>query len=71
MNNLDQFLINTYGYNPDARNQIQTYIDQWKSWYIGNVRSFHNYYIYNGKRKVNQKRLYLTSLHLFPLPCSL
>lgn len=56
MNNLDQFLINTYGYNPDARNQIQTYIDQWKSWYIGNVRSFHNYYIYNGKRKVNQKR---------------
>ena len=53
---LDDFLVKQYGYNPDVKNVIQTYIDQWKSWYTGNVKSFHNYYIYNGKRKVNQKR---------------
>jgi len=53
---LDDFLQKTYGYNPEVRNDIQTYIDQWKSWYVGNVKNFHNYYIYNGQRKVNQTR---------------
>ena len=53
---LDDFLVKTYGYNPDVKNVIQTYIDQWKSWYQGNVKSFHNYFIYNGDRKVKQKR---------------
>lgn len=53
---LDDFLVKTYGYNPDVKNVLQTYIDQWKSWYEGNVKNFHNYFIYNGKRKVNQKR---------------
>ena len=54
--NLDDFLVKTYGYNPDVKNTIQTYIDQWKSWYTGNVKSFHNYFIYNGDRKTKQKR---------------
>lgn len=53
---LEDFLVKNYGYNPDVKNNIQTYIDQWTSWYVGNVKSFHNYYIYNGNRKVNQKR---------------
>ena len=53
---LDDFLVKTYGYNPQVKNNIQTYIDQWKSWYKGNVKKFHNYFIYNGNRKVNQKR---------------
>ena len=53
---LDDFLVKTYDYNPDVKNVIQTYIDQWKSWYTGNVKSFHNYYIYNGNKKVRQKR---------------
>lgn len=54
---LEDFLTSTYGYNPDVRNVIQTYIRQWKSWYKGNVRSFHNYYINNGNgRKIPQKR---------------
>ena len=53
---LDDFLVKVYGYNPDVKNIIQTYIDQWKSWYEGNVKSFHNYYIYNGNRKVKQHR---------------
>ena len=53
---LEKFLHDNYNYNPDVRNVLQSYIEQWKSWYAGNVKSFHNYFIYNGKRKVNQKR---------------
>lgn len=53
---LDKFLQDNYGYNPDVRNVLQSYIKQWKSWYAGNVKSFHNYFIYNGKRKIDQKR---------------
>ena len=53
---LDDFLVKTYGYNPEVKNVLQTYIDQWKSWYQGNVKSFHNYFIYNGNKKIKQKR---------------
>ena len=53
---LEDYLQLNYGYNPDVKNVMQTYIDQWKSWYAGNVKSFHNYFIYNGKVKVPQKR---------------
>ena len=53
---LEDFLQTNYGYNPDVKNVMQTYFDQWSSWYKGNVKNFHNYFIYNGKKKVNQKR---------------
>lgn len=53
---LEDFLVKTYDYNLDVKDVLQTYIDQWKSWYKGNVKSFHNYYIYNGNRKVKQQR---------------
>ncbi len=53
---LEDFLQTNYGYNPDVKDVMQTYIDQWKSWYKGNVKNFHNYFIYNGKKKINQKR---------------
>lgn len=53
---LEDFLQTNYNYNPDVKNVLQTYIDQWKSWYQGNVKAFHNYYIYNGNRKIKQKR---------------
>lgn len=53
---LEDFLVKTYQYNPDVKNVLQTYVDQWKSWYEGNVKSFHNYYIYNGQKKIKQKR---------------
>lgn len=56
---LEDFLTRTYGYNADAKKVIQTYINQWKSWYTGNVKSFHNYYIWNGQEKVKQKRFTL------------
>ena len=53
---LEEFLVKTYQYNPEIKNVLQTYVEQWKSWYQGNVKKFHNYFIYNGQNKVNQKR---------------
>lgn len=53
---LEKFLQDTYNYNPEVKDVLSTYVEQWKSWYKGNVKSFHNYYIYNGKKRVNQKR---------------
>lgn len=53
---LEKFLQDNYNYNPDVKDVMASYIDMWSSWYKGSVKSFHNYFIYNGKRKVNQKR---------------
>ena len=53
---LEDFLVKTYNYNTEVKNVLQSYVEQWKSWYRGNVRKFHNYYIWNGQRRVNQKR---------------
>lgn len=53
---LDKFLQENYNYNPEVKDVLSTYVEQWKSWYKGNVKSFHNYYIYNGKRKIKQDR---------------
>ena len=53
---LEKFLQDNYGYNPEVKDIMKSYIDMWSSWYKGSVKSFHNYFIYNGKRKVNQKR---------------
>ena len=56
---LEDFLQTTYGYNPEVKEQLQSYANQWLSWYKGNVMNFHNYFIYNGKTKVKQKRFTL------------
>ena len=53
---LEDFLVKEYDYNPDVKDMLETYINQWRSWYQGNVKSFHNYFIYNGNRKIKQKR---------------
>lgn len=53
---LEKFLQEKYNYNPEIKDAVKGYFKQWKSWYMGNVRSFHNYFIYNGRNKVNQKR---------------
>lgn len=53
---LEKFLQDNYNYNPEVKDIVQTYYDQWKSWYVGNVKNFHNYFIYNGKQKVYQER---------------
>ena len=53
---LEDFLQKNYNYNPEIKDNIKGYIDQWNSWYEGNVKSFHNYFIYNGNRKVKKHR---------------
>jgi len=58
---LEKFLQDNYDYNPDVKNNIQTYINQWASWYKGNVKDFHNYFVYNGNRKLKQQR-YATNM---------
>ena len=53
---LEDFLVKNYGYNPDVKDELKTYASQWLSWYEGNVKDFHNYDIYNGNKKIKQKR---------------
>ena len=53
---LEDFLQREYNYNPDIKNSMKQYYNQWLSWYEGNVKSFHNYYVWNGRKKVNKKR---------------
>lgn len=38
---------------------MKSYIDQWLDWYQGDVKKFHNYTIYNGKKTIQMKRLTL------------
>lgn len=53
---LEDFLKLNYGYDSTIKDNIKTYIEQWRSWYVGNVTSFHNYFVWNGHEKVPQKR---------------
>lgn len=53
---LEKFLQENYNYNPEIKDIMKNYIEGWKSWYKGNVGDFHNYFIYNGKKKVPQQR---------------
>ena len=53
---LEDFLKKEYNYNPEIKDSIKTYIEQWYSWYRGNVRRFHQYYIHNGNKKIRQER---------------
>ncbi len=53
---LEKFLQDNYNYNPEVKDVMKTYINTWASWYKGDVADFHNYFIYNGKRKIDQKR---------------
>lgn len=53
--NLQQFF-SSQGYDISEKLNWETYIDTWNSWYKGKVRKFHNYYIYNGQRKVKMEK---------------
>ena len=44
------------GYEVEWAKDFTRYIDLWRSWYEGNVKSFHNYKVYNGMKRVNVKR---------------
>lgn len=56
---LEKFLQDNYNYNPEVKDNIKTYIEQWKSWYAGNVIDFHNYERYNGQQNVKVRRFTL------------
>jgi len=43
----------------DKLYDMESYINNWLDWYTGNVKSFHNYTIYNGKKQIAMKRLTL------------
>lgn len=53
--NLQQFF-SKQGYDISEKLNWEQYIDIWESWYRGKVRKFHNYYIYNGQRKVKMEK---------------
>lgn len=53
---LEDFLHKEYNYDSNVKNEMASYIEKWESWYKGNVKNFHDYYIYNGQMKVPQKR---------------
>ena len=53
--NLQQFF-SSQGYDISEKLNWEAYIDIWNSWYKGKVRKFHNYYIYNGQRKVKMEK---------------
>ena len=38
---------------------MSSYVDMWHSWYVGKVKGFHNYRVYNGEKYVNCQRLSL------------
>ena len=46
------------GYDTVERN-FYSEIEKWKSWYVANVRRFHRYRVYTGKKYVNCRRLSL------------
>ncbi|WP_298061748.1 phage portal protein [uncultured Rikenella sp.] len=52
---LEKFLQDNYNYNPEIKDQVQSYYETWKSWYQGDTK-FHHYFIYNGKNKIPQTR---------------
>lgn len=53
---IEKFLQDKYNYNSEIKDNIESYIDKWLSWYVSNVKNFHDYFVYNGRRKVPQKR---------------
>ncbi len=53
---LEDFLVQKYNYNKNIKDNMMSYIEQWKSWYKGNVADFHQYRVYNGNKYNNCKR---------------
>lgn len=53
--NLKQFF-SSQGYDISDKLNWEKNIDLWESWYKGKVSKFHNYYIYNGQRRVKMEK---------------
>lgn len=55
--NANEIIKNVTGH--DKLYSMDEYIANWKEWYTGDVKSFHNYTLYNGKKQIAMKRLTL------------
>lgn len=53
---LEDWLTEEYGHDKGARDVWMQRVSDWRSWFIGYNKSFHDYYIWNGKNKINLKR---------------
>lgn len=53
--NLQQFF-QSKGYDITEKLNWDKNIELWDSWYKGKVRKFHNYYIYNGQKRVKREK---------------
>lgn len=56
--NLKEIIGSVGGYNQENLGLYNNsdFLDMWEEWYSGNVKSFHNYKVYNGKKHINLKR---------------
>lgn len=50
-------ILNDFGYDDSIRDQAIKKIENWRSWYVGFNRDFHEYQIYNGKSGIKRRRL--------------
>lgn len=53
------YLEREYGVDRGIKGNWQANVNEWKSWYQGKVKHFHNYTIYNGKSRIKKKKLSL------------
>lgn len=53
--NLQQFF-QSKGYDISEKLNWDKHLDLWESWYQGKVRKFHDYYIYNGQKRVKKEK---------------
>lgn len=53
---IEDYLAREFGFDKTVRTRWQRFIVLWKSWYIGKVRAFHDYTIYNGKKRIQCTR---------------
>jgi len=53
--NLQQFFAEK-GYDISEKLNWDRNIELWNSWYKGKVKKFHNYYIYNGQKRVKREK---------------
>lgn len=64
--NLKEFF-NQMGYDIDFKTNNDKYLDLWRSWYKGNVKDFHKYWIYN--RPGSKVRRYRRTLQMAKKVC--
>lgn len=53
--NLQQFF-QSKGYDISEKLKWDKQLELWDSWYKGKVKKFHNYYIYNGQKRVKKEK---------------